>query len=82
MRLLVLGSGGLKPSAENITKVKCSTHVLHLCTLIKLTLSQQDISSALQQILKFESLLRAAAKATKSQVWLISKIDGDKLKYP
>jgi hypothetical protein len=82
MGLLVLSSGGLKPSVKNIAKVKCSTHVLHVCTLIKLTLSQQDVSSALQKTLKFEFPLRAAAEATKSQAWLIPKIDCDKLKYP
>jgi hypothetical protein len=63
-------------------KVKCSTHVLRVCTVIKITLSQQDVNSALQKTLKFESPLRAAAKATNSQAWLIPKIAGDKLKYP
>jgi hypothetical protein len=36
-------------------EVKCSTHVLRVCTVIKITLSQQDVSSALQKSLKFES---------------------------
>lgn len=67
---------------EDITKVKCTTRVLRVCTVIKITLSHQDVSSALQKTLKFESSLRAAAKATSSQAWLIPEIVGDKLKDP
>ena len=75
-----------RPYTTMSTNVNCSTHVLRILAVIKLTervsvkqMSQQDERSLLKKTLRFESPLWAADKGTNTQAWQIREINGDNL---